>query len=49
MDKLTVYEWCDGEWCFKEDLEERLSSPFAKSDDFEEVEFDRKKHVILVY
>jgi hypothetical protein len=46
MDKLTVYEWCDGEWCFLEDLEERLSS---KSDDFEEVEFDRKKHVIVVY
>jgi hypothetical protein len=44
--KLTVCQWSDGDWCFLEDLEERLFGTFAKSDDYKEVQFDRKKHVI---
>ena len=36
MDKVAV--WCDGTWCEEEDLEEFLSPPCAKSDDYDLLE-----------
>ena len=41
---MLVAEWPDGVWCEIEEIEEDLSPPCAKSDDYKIVEYNEEVH-----
>jgi hypothetical protein len=42
---MLVAEWADGVWCEIEEIEEYLSPPCAKSDDYKIVEYDETDEI----